>query len=159
MLCHLRRKLILTLVCSATLAPASFAADLSGREEARALRELHIALDRWIAATNARDFNAQAKFYPSRMEAFYLKRQVPKAAVMTEKRRVFQSASHIDIDAEDPQIILESNGERARMYFRKAYDIRTGGRQREGEVLQELRWVKSHDGWKIVSERDLYVIE
>ena len=29
---------------------------------------------------------------------------------------------------------------------------------RQGEVLQELRWVKSDDQWKIVSERDLRVI-
>jgi hypothetical protein len=33
-----------------------------------------------------------------------------------------------------------------------------GELNRTGEVLQELRWVKQEDGWKITSERDLRVI-
>jgi hypothetical protein len=43
------------------------------------------------------------------------------------------------------------------MCFRKTYMIK-GRVNRQGEVLQELRWVKSDDQWKIVSERDLRVI-
>ena len=45
------------------------------------------------------------------------------------------------------------------MYFRKTYAIRGKGKlNRTGEVLQELRWARQGDGWKIVSERDLRVI-
>lgn len=37
--------------------------------------------------------------------------------------------------------------------------IRGDGKlNRAGEVLQELRWAKQEDGWKIVNERDLGVI-
>jgi hypothetical protein len=43
------------------------------------------------------------------------------------------------------------------MYFRKSYVIE-GHVSRQGEVLQEPRWAKQTDGWKIVSERDLRVI-
>ena len=56
-----------------------------------------------------------------------------------------------------PQILLDAGGRSARMYFRKTYVIE-GRVNRQGEVLQELRWVKGDDGWRIVSERDLRVI-
>jgi ketosteroid isomerase-like protein len=44
------------------------------------------------------------------------------------------------------------------MRFRKKYAIEGGGEDRSGEVVQELRWRRTADGWKIVSERDLHVI-
>lgn len=34
-----------------------------------------------------------------------------------------------------------------------------GKLKRTGEVLQELRWIKQADGWKIMRERDLRVIQ
>ena len=45
------------------------------------------------------------------------------------------------------------------MRFRKRYQIRGGEGERSGEVLQELRWRRTPTGWKIVSERDLRVIQ
>jgi hypothetical protein len=41
------------------------------------------------------------------------------------------------------------------MRFRKRYRID----ERGGEVLQELRWRRTDSGWRIVSERDLRVIQ
>jgi hypothetical protein len=110
-----------------------------------------------LEATLQGDFSSQAEFYPERMEAFYLWRNVPKSAVMAEKRKVFAQARTIDIDMESPQILLSANALAARMYFRKTYLI-DGKVSREGEVLQELRWAKDNEGWKIVSERDLRLI-
>jgi ketosteroid isomerase-like protein len=126
--------------------------------ELAARRELVAAVFEWINATNARDFDAQDKFYPDKMDAFYLWRDVSRAAVLEEKRRVFRSAETIDIKADAPQIIVEPGGQSARMYFRKSYRIDGSRRNRSGEVLQELRWEKQPEGWKIVSERDLRVI-
>jgi hypothetical protein len=45
------------------------------------------------------------------------------------------------------------------MRFRKKYAIAGGDGERRGEVLQELRWQRTREGWKIVSERDLRVIQ
>jgi hypothetical protein len=46
------------------------------------------------------------------------------------------------------------------MRFRKKYAISGGGvGERRGEVLQELRWQRTPDGWKIVGERDLRVLQ
>jgi hypothetical protein len=75
-----------------------------------------------------------------------------------EKRRVFGQATTIDIIMEPPQLLVDAGARTGRMYFRKTYVTRGGKVDRVGEVLQELRWEKETDGWKIVSERDLRVI-
>jgi len=126
--------------------------------EQTARRELVVALFEWIDATNRRDFSGQSRFYPDSMDAFYLWRNVPRNAVLAEKRRVFARASSIDIGSDAPQLIIEPGARSARMYFRKTYVIAGTPRNRTGEVLQELRWVKQSNGWKITSERDLRVI-
>ena len=124
--------------------------------EARAA--LHGALNEWIAATNARDIQRQMGFYNQKVNAFYLTRNVPREAVHAEKSRVFGRADRIDIRAAAPGIRLSRDGRTATMRFRKKYAIEGGGEDRRGEVVQELRWQRTDDGWKIVSERDLRVI-
>ncbi len=155
------------LACAATsLRPAAaLAAEELPRTETvlpneiDARRELVTAAFQWLDATLARDFEAQSAFYPERMEAFYLWRDVPKSAVMAEKRRVFDEARTINIRIDPPQLIVDPGARSGRMYFRKSYVIVGKGKlNRKGEVLQELRWAKQEDGWKIVSERDLRVI-
>ncbi len=126
-----------------------------GTEEA----ELRGALDEWIAATNARDIGRQMDFYGETVGAFYLTRNVPREAVRAEKTRVFGSADAIDIRAGRPAVRLSRDGQTATMRFRKKYSIAGGGNDRRGEVVQELRWRRTKDGWKIVSERDLRVID
>jgi hypothetical protein len=154
------------LACAAApLSPPALAAEELPRTETvlpneiDARRELVTAAFQWLDATLARDFDAQSAFYPERMDAFYLWRDVPKSAVMAEKRRVFDEAQTIDIRIDPPQLMVDPGARSGRMYFRKAYVIRGEGKlNRNGEVLQELRWAKQEDGWKIVSERDLRVI-
>ena len=126
-----------------------------GAEEA----ELRGALDEWIAATNARDIGRQMDFYGETVGAFYLTRNVPREAVRAEKTRVFGSAAAIDIRAGTPSVRLSRDGQTATMRFRKKYSIAGEGYDRRGEVVQELRWRRTQDGWKIVSERDLRVID
>jgi hypothetical protein len=133
------------------------AAEASPSEVAQARRDLALAARAWLEATLQGDFSSQAVFYPERMEAFYLWREVPRSAVMAEKRKVFAQARTVELEMEPPQILLSDDARSARMYFRKAYVIE-GQVNRVGEVLQELRWAKEEEGWKIVSERDLRVI-
>ena len=125
-------------------------------DDARAA--LNGALNEWIAATNARDIQRQMNFYNQKVNAFYLTRNVPREAVLAEKSRVFGRAELIDIKAAAPGIRLSRDGRTATMRFRKKYAIEGGGEDRRGEVVQELRWRRTDDGWKIVSERDLRVI-
>ena len=126
-------------------------------QEIAARRELVEAAFQWLDATLARDFAAQSAFYPETMDAYYLWRDVPKHAVLAEKRRVFAQAQTVNIAMEAPQILIDAGARSGRMYFRKTYVIE-GKVNRKGEVLQELRWVKQEDGWRITSERDLRVI-
>jgi ketosteroid isomerase-like protein len=125
------------------------------RDAAAALRR---ALDDWLAATNARDITRQMNFYPPVVAAFYLQRNVTRAAVRAEKERVFQGARTIDVRADQPELIFQESGRAAIMRFRKSYVVEGGGRDRRGEVVQELRWRHTPQGWKIYSERDVRVI-
>ena len=123
--------------------------------EAEALSD---ALREWVEATNARDIERQISFYMPQLKAFYLARNTPRSFVRVEKARVFARADLIDIRAEEPEIIFQNAGLTAIMRFRKKYRIEDGSRSRRGEVVQELRWQKSAEGWKIFSERDVRVI-
>jgi ketosteroid isomerase-like protein len=130
-------------------------ADINASNQASVLRRL---LDQWIEATNRRDIEKQMSFYMPRLKAFYLARGASRGAVRAEKNRVFASASLIDITAAQPEIIFMNGGREAVMRFRKRYDIKNKNKSRRGEVIQELRWQQTGDGWKIFSERDIKVI-
>lgn len=119
---------------------------------------LRESLASWIEATNARDIERQMGFYTPRLKAFYLTRDVPRSFVRAEKARAFRTAKLIDIRAEEPEIIFRDGGSTAVMRFRKRYRIDDGPRSRRGEVVQELRWLRTGGGWKITSERDVRVI-
>ncbi|HLV80461.1 MAG TPA: protein kinase, partial [Chthonomonadaceae bacterium] len=120
--------------------------------------ELTRLLHRWIAATNTRDMDAQMRFYARHLSAFYLQRDVSREDVRAEKERVFDHAGVIAVHAADPIIFLSEDGREAVMRFRKRYTIAGWDRWRRGEVLQELRWRRTRQGWKIVGERDLRVL-
>lgn len=118
---------------------------------------LRRALRNWIATTNAADVAGHMVFYMPTVRRFYLTRDVPRPFVRAEKARLFQRATRIDVRASDPQIETADDGRTATMRFRKRYVIE-GPRARRGEVEQELVWVKTAGGWKIVGERDARVI-
>jgi ketosteroid isomerase-like protein len=120
--------------------------------------ELRAALGEWVAATNSRDVGRQMSYYAPRVEAFYLARGASREAVRAEKARLSSRASSVNIQAARPEIQMSRDGRTAVMRFRKRYQI-TGEESRSGEVLQELRWRRTGDGWKIVGERDLRVLQ
>jgi hypothetical protein len=64
----------------------------------------------------------------------------------------------IDVRAEEPEILFRDAGATAIMRFRKRYVIEGASQNRRGEVVQELRWQRTVEGWKISSERDVRVI-
>jgi len=138
-------------------APRAEAAEAAAvmRDAADALSD---ALGEWIGATNSRDIARQMDFYMPRLDAFYLARNVSRAFVRAEKARAFATADLIDIRAAEPEIIFRDRGRTAVMRFRKQYRIEGGRRARRGEVVQELRWRRTPEGWKITSERDIRVI-
>lgn len=139
-------------------ATAARAAEAGRGGEAGEHAALRASLGEWIAATNARDLSRQMSFYDSKLESFYLARGARASAVRAEKERVFGRAGRIAVEADAPDIRLGPDGRTATMRFRKRYRITGGGEDRRGEVVQELRWRKTEKGWRIVSERDLRVL-
>ena len=120
-------------------------------------QELRSLLDGWIAATNARDVERQMAFYAPTLDAFYLKRNASRQSVRAEKARLLSQLTSADVRASEPEINISGDGRTATMRFQKSWDFK-GAQPSSGEVVQELRWVKTDDGWKIISERDVRVI-
>jgi serine/threonine protein kinase len=120
--------------------------------------ELNNSLAKWVTATNARDVDGQMNYYAPKVSSYYQSRNTSQDAVRTDKKRAFQRATAIDIKTSKPEIILSPDGRSAKMRFRKKYVIKEGQRSRNGEVIQELEWVKSGSGWRIVSERDVKIV-
>jgi serine/threonine protein kinase len=135
------------------------------RDAARAPEEdkkaLQSALAGWVAATNSRDLKRQLSYYASRMEVFYLSRNVGRDAVQNEKRSTVGQANRVSVTGGDPKVEFGRDGLTAVMTFRKKYVIESAGKRRSGEVVQELRWSRpkpDRQEWKIVGERDLQVV-
>lgn len=140
----------------ATPSPAPDASPSAGDTSDGAV--LRQALIEWISATNNRNIDKQMAFYVPRLRAYYLTRNTSRAFVREEKARVFANASLIDIRAEEPEIIFQDGGRTAIMRYRKKYRVDNGPRSRRGNVIQELRWQREGQEWRIFSERDIKVL-
>jgi len=115
-------------------------------------------LKTWIDATNRRDIPAQMQFYMPEMKAYYLTRNVPQSFVRAEKNRIFSGLRVVDIHAGEPEIIFQDNDRTAVMRFIKEYKLSGRAGTKSGVVVQELRWQRSGNEWRIFSERDIRVI-
>jgi hypothetical protein len=120
---------------------------------------LRQAFHTWLKATNERDIDRQMSFYNAKMDAYYRTRGLSRNDVHSEKNRVFGRADKISIEADEPTVKISPDGRQATMRFRKRYTIEGESINRNGVVLQELRWQRVNGKWRIVSERDLKVLE
>jgi hypothetical protein len=144
---------------SSEAAPADDANSPRADEESRAtFASLRGALEGWVASNNARDIERQLSFYSAKLYFYYRARNVSREFVGADKGRMYERAEFIDVRADAPEITLDRDGHTAIMRFRKQYAIKMGGTERYGEVLQELRWQREGDGWKIIGERDVRVL-
>jgi hypothetical protein len=142
-------------IARSTSSTATLSPEQRAQGDAIALRG---ALNDWLAATNARSLDALMKLYGSRLDAFYRARNVSQAFVRADKTRLFRRVDAIEVRAvSEPEITFSEDERRATMRFRKGYAFQEKGRERRGEVLQQLLWERSTEGWKIVSERDVLV--
>ncbi|HUR97738.1 MAG TPA: hypothetical protein VMZ26_06660 [Pyrinomonadaceae bacterium] len=112
----------------------------------------------WLDATNRRDINRQMRYYMPELQAYYLSRNTPQRSVRLEKEKVFGSARSVDIRAGEPEIVFQNGGQTAVMRFVKEYRVAQRSKTSQGAVIQELRWQRTNDGWRIFSERDVRVL-
>lgn len=112
----------------------------------------------WLAATNEKNVDAQMSFYAPVLQRYYRRNNYARAAVRADKARRFAQADSVQMSASAPEISLEQGGRVARVRFRKEYEVVGSAGTQSGEVLQELILIKSGDGWRIASERDLRVL-
>jgi ketosteroid isomerase-like protein len=127
------------------------AGDQGGQGEEQALRAV---LDRWLTATNNRDLDGQMSLYTDEIDTFYRSRHTSLDDVREHKAEVYNRASSIDMRAGEPEIKIEDDGQKATMRFRKEWVIK-GKSSSRGRATQELKLVKTEDGWKITGERNV----
>jgi hypothetical protein len=140
---------------TATAAPAATAKPAPSDPSEREVRK---ALDAWVASTNSRNLSEQMRSYMPRLSVFYQQRNVSRDLVRREKSALF-ALGPATIQVRGPEITVTKDRRAATTRFRKDYDVGGTRGRRRGSVLQELKWVHSDQGWKIVSERDEKVLE
>jgi ketosteroid isomerase-like protein len=138
--------------------PEPSAAVIDPPAEAERRRALAETFAGWLAATRRGDVEAQMAFYAPRLNAYGLDRDVPAARVRADKARLYDEAEMISIEAGPAEIRLEPGGERAVIRYRKRYAVSGPRVRRRGEVVQELTWIRTGEGWRIVGERDVRVL-
>ena len=138
--------------------PSEVSEDGSGRskeELPETFAVLGRALDELVKVTNARDIDKVMAFYGPKLLFYYRLRSVPSETVRKDKASMFERAELIDVRVVGaPDITLDRDGLTATMRFRKEYILKIKDRLRHGEVLHELRWQRTDDGWRIIGERD-----
>jgi len=116
--------------------------------------ELRSSLNDWITATNARDLNRQMTFYAPVLEKYYLRPNASASFVRADKSNLFAQTNSVRVNITEPSITYTNNGRIAIMRYNKSWNF-SGARTNSGQALEELRWTKTKDGWRIISERDL----
>lgn len=114
-------------------------------------------MDRWIDSTNARDLSGHMRFYLPNVTTFYLSRNVSRDFVRREKARLFQGG-HVSVAAGEPEIDPSPDGRTATVRFRKRYAVGGPRGENRGEVVQEMKWIRTSEGWRIAGERDAKVL-
>ncbi|MFN2455815.1 MAG: hypothetical protein ABR577_16520 [Pyrinomonadaceae bacterium] len=125
----------------------------SARENPQSV-ELRAALDGWVAAIQTHDLDRQLNFYAPTVQAYYLSSNVSLDAVREDKARRAETSALIAINVSEPEITFNSN-RTATMLFRLEYVRADGSNQRRNDIWYELKWLKTANSWKIISERDV----
>ncbi len=126
-------------------------------DKARPGAGLRDTLDAWIDSTNARDLSGHMRFYLPQVSTFYLSRNVSREYVRREKARLFQGGP-VSVAAGEPEIDPSPDGRTATVRFRKRYAVSGARGEKRGEVIQEMKWIRTPGGWRIASERDAKIL-
>ena len=117
------------------------------------LLDLTAAVHEWIQAAKRRNVAAQITLYSEKLREFYGQREVSRADVRAAKLRMF-GGGEVITDVSSPEIQLEPSGRVALVRFTKWFIVDGDGRARHGNGVQELRWERTSNGWRIVGEAE-----
>jgi hypothetical protein len=137
--------------------PTSLAGLPPARDErpgrATATAELATALRAWVDTINRRQLAAHVAWYADPVPVFYSGRNVPRSTVRNVRARTFSDATRIDVRTNEPDIRVDADSRTATMVFRESYVFEGPRINRHGNVVQELKWRRGDDGWRIIVER------
>ncbi len=113
-------------------------------------------LNRWAAASMARDLDAHMSYYADTLDVYYSKSGVSASQVRADRARAYEVYSTLDIRLTNLKVAVERSGERASATFDKTWNFE-GSKYSSGSVQQKI-WLAKRDGrWLITGEKDLQV--
>ncbi len=93
-------------------------------------------------------------FYAPVLEKYYLRPKASAGFVRADKANLFSHTNSVNVNVSEPSINFSNDNRTATMRYTKSWNF-TGARADSGQAVEELRWTKTNNGWKIISERDL----
>lgn len=148
----------------------SLARDSEGALSSEAERSIREALDNWVQAFRNKNARTQAECYAPVVETYFRWHNVAREQLVRDKEKAFAAMGEIrKYEISDLKVSLEPVAEssdsspvysRADATFQKEWDTSTvGGKTFAGREIEKLTFVSSAEGWKIVGEEELKIIQ
>jgi hypothetical protein len=146
------------------------ARDSEGAPALDAERSIRQALDNWVQSFRNKDARAQADCYAPVVETYFRWHNVPREQLAHDKEKSFAAIGEIrKYEISEIQVSVQpaiggpdstTNYSRADAIFQKEWDTSTvAGKIFAGREIEKLTFVGSPEGWKIVGEQELKILQ
>jgi ketosteroid isomerase-like protein len=121
-----------------------------------ARQEVVSALNRWVAALRARDFNGEISYYADNLDVYYSRRNVAVDFVRELHLKLFSKYSTTDMQLTNINVDVSQSGLSAVATFDKTFNFQ-GEKNYSGAVLSHFEWTKINGTWRITGDKDLKI--
>jgi hypothetical protein len=117
-------------------------------------------LSTWTESFKEKDLARQVDCYAPVMETYFLRHNVSRDFVKSDKSRTFSTIKEVCIfEISDIKIEFASSSN-ASVKFRKKWDTSlASGKRFSGEEIEQLQLANLDGGWKIVSEKEIQIVK
>lgn len=134
--------------------------DSTSSTDKSANTKIREVLDAWVASFRARDASRHASCYAAVVERYFLKTNVTRDQIERDKQAAFLRIASIRRYEITDVVIAAQLPDRYSATFRKSWDTPSAnGIPFSGEEIQKLVFGKFDDGWKIVSEEEVQILD
>ncbi len=119
-------------------------------------KEVSQTIDSWKNAAENLDEDEHMSFYADKID-YYNKKDVNIDFVRKDKIRALSPYDDVEIDISNLSVTTDEKGEIATAVFDKKWTFEGDEKYSEGKVQSQVKFKKSGEKWKIISEKDLKV--
>lgn len=126
-------------------------------QEAAIRTEVSNVLDGWVAASRARDANANIAFYTDTLNPYFNRPSYAASKVRDERARVYEMYQTVDIEITNLKVTPDASGNTAIATFDKTWTFESSEKFSSGSVRAQMWFAKRGGRWLITGEKDLKV--